>query len=184
MGIRRLVVVLSGVLALTVSTALSAQEGAAKRFEARDKHISRSQAIGLSLLFPGLGQLATGHRNKGTALMAVEMGCLVVWLTSHEDFNTQAKQFDMETERYLALVQGGTFEAAEESWQRLSDKKDDLDQSHLLRRAFGVLSLVVYGYNALDVLVYNGAEPAVEKSVSIAPMPRIGPAGLALVKRF
>lgn len=184
MGKRRLVVVWSAVLALSLSTALAAQEGPAKRFETRDQHISRSQAIGLSLIFPGLGQLATGHRHKGTALMAVEMGCLVVWLTSHEDFNTQAMQFDMETERYLAVKQGGTFEAAEDSWQRLSDKKDDLDRSHLLRRAFGVLSLVVYGYNALDVLIYDGAKPAVEKTVSIAPMPRIGTTGLALVKRF
>ena len=184
MGIRRLVVVLSGVLAVAASPALWAQEGPAKRFETRDQHISRSQAIGLSLLFPGLGQLATGHRNKGTALMATEVGCLVVWLTSHEDFNTQAKQLDIEAERYLALREGGTFEAAEESWQRLSDKKDDLDRSHLLRRAFGVLAFVVYGYNALDVLMYDGAEPATEKAIGIAPMPRDGTAGLALVKRF
>ena len=150
MGKRRLVVVWSAVLALSLSTALAAQEGPAKRFETRDQHISRSQAIGLSLIFPGLGQLATGHRHKGTALMK----------------------------------QGGTFEAAEDSWQRLSDKKDDLDRSHLLRRAFGVLSLVVYGYNALDVLIYDGAKPAVEKTVSIAPMPIIGTTGLALGKRF
>ena len=76
-------------------------------------------AIALSAVFPGLGQLATGHRNRGTALVTAELACLVIWLTSHEDFDTQKTQFEIESQRYLSLREGGSFEAAEASRQRL-----------------------------------------------------------------
>jgi hypothetical protein len=185
MLIRTLTAVLGSSLLLCASSALQAQEETPpKRFEVRQSSVSRSQAIGLSLAFPGLGQLATGHKNKGTALIVAELASVVIWLTSHEDFNTQETQFEIEKTRYLELRQGGTFAQAEESWKRLSDKKDDLDRSHQLRRAFGVLSLVVYSYNVLDVLVYDGAKPVAGKSVGLAPLATADATGLALVARF
>ena len=116
--------------------------------------------------------------------MVAEMGCLVIWLTSHEDFNTQEAQFDLEKERYQALRDAGTFAQAEQSWQRLTDKKDDLDRSHLLRRVFGVLSVVTYSYNVLDVLFYGGAEPVADKAVNLVPMAAGNAPGMGLVARF
>jgi len=190
MCMRWVMVVLSGMLLLAVCQPLQAQEPAAKRFTVRGHFVSRSQAIALSTVFPGLGQLATGHRYRGTALVAAEVGCLVVWLTAHEDYNTQSTQFDIEVERYFSLRDGGSFEAAKESWKRLSDKKDSLDRSHLLRQVFGVMAVAVYGYNLLDALVFDGSEPSepsepvAEKSFSIGPMGGRDVTGLALVARF
>ena len=155
-----------------------------KHSEVRQSGVSRPQAIGLSLIFPGLGQLATGHKSKGTTLIVAEMGCLVIWLTSHEDFNTQEVQFELEKERYQALRDAGTFAQAEESWQRLADKKDDLDRSHLLRRVFGVLSVMTYSYNVLDVLFYGGAEPVAGRAVNLVPMAAGNAPGMGLVARF
>lgn len=175
----RLIVLLVG--ALLLSPSLEAQEG---RFEVREKHVSRKEAIGLSFAFPGLGQLATGHNYKGTALVAAEIGCLVVWLTSHADYNTRLDRFDLEQERYLALREGSSFEQAEESWQMLGNLKDDLDGSHTRRRLFGVLAVGVYGYNLVDVLLRDGATPAVGKKVSLVPLPVRDAPGAALVARF
>ena len=183
MLIRPLAAIL-GSAVLLLASQVWAQEAPAKRFEVRQTGVSRPQAVGLSLIFPGLGQLATGHKLKGTALMAAEMGCLVLWLTSHEDFNTQELQFDLEKERYQALRDAGTFAQAEESWQRLADKKDGLDRSHLLRRVFGVLSLATYSYNVLDVLFYGGAEPVANRAVNIVPMATGNAPGMGLVARF
>ena len=183
MLIRPLAAIL-GSAVLLLASQVWAQEAPAKRFEVRQTGVSRPQAVGLSLIFPGLGQLATGHKLKGTALMAAEMGCLVLWLTSHEDFNTQELQFDLEKERYQALRDAGTFAQAEESWQRLADKKDGLDRSHLLRRVFGVLSLATYSYNVLDVLFYGGAEPVASRAVNIVPMATGNAPGMGLVARF
>ena len=183
MLIRPLTAIL-GSAVLLLASQVGAQEAPAKRFEVRQTGVSRPQAVGLSLIFPGLGQLATGHKLKGTALMAAEMGCLVIWLTSHEDFNTQKVQFELEKERYQALRDAGTFAQAEASWQRLADKKDDLDQSHLLRRVFGVLSLATYSYNVLDVLFYSGAEPVADKAVNLVPIAAGNAPGMGLVARF
>ena len=184
MLIRPLTTILGSAVLLLASQGLWAQEAPAKRFEARQSAISRPQAVGLSLIFPGLGQLATGHKLKGTALMTAEMGCLVIWLTSHEDFNTQKVQFELEKERYQALRDAGTFAQAEASWQRLAGKKDDLDRSHLLRRVFGVLSLATYSYNVLDVLFYGGAEPVAGKAVNLVPMAAGNAPGMGIVARF
>ena len=163
---------------------LLASQGLCEEAPARQSGISRPQAIGLSLIFPGLGQLATGHKLKGTALMAAETGCLVIWLTAHEDFKTQEVQFELEKERYQALRDAGTFAQAEQSWQRLADKKDGLDRSHLLRRVFGVLSLATYSYNVLDVLFYGGAEPVADRAVKLVPMAAGNAPGMGLVARF
>jgi len=146
--------------------------------------VSRSQARILSVIFPGLGQLATGHKHRGTALVAAEVGLLVVWLTSHADYNTRREQFDLEEVHYLSLRQGGSFAEAAESWGRLVDRKDDLDRSSTLRRVFGTLSVALYAYNLVDILFLNGLEPVSERRVTLTP--RLGPdsAGAALVARF
>jgi len=188
-GMRRLTVFFC--TALLVHCSAEAQESATGRFAAHQGGVSRTQAIVLSALFPGLGQLANGHRYKGTGLVVGEVTCLVVWLTSHADYNTQKEQFAIERERYLALQNGGSFAEAEESWERLGDKKDDLDSSHARRRLFGVLAVGLYGYNLLDALVLGGTDPiagnaqrANGKTLSLAPLPGLRAPGVVLVARF
>ncbi|HCL30309.1 MAG TPA: hypothetical protein DIC52_17995 [Candidatus Latescibacteria bacterium] len=161
-----------------------AQDGPPERLASRTQEVTRSQATALSALFPGLGQLAVGHRTRGTALVTAELTCLVIWLTSHEDYETQSAQIGIESRRYLSLREGGSFEEAEESWQRLTAKKDDLDGSHTRRRLFGALAAVVYGYNLVDVMVLGGAEPHSASSVSVVPMTGNEATGVALVARF
>ena len=181
---RRVMVVLSSILLLSVSLPLHAQGSSTGKVAVGTRYVSRSQAVLLSALFPGLGQLATGHRYRGTALVAAEMVCLVVSLTSHEDYKTQSAQFNYEKEYYLALRDGGSFQEAEESWKRLSDKRDEIDSSHLRRRLFGVLAAAVYGYNLVDILFFGGSAPASEPSVSLVPALNTHASGVALVVRF
>ncbi len=164
---------------LATGEILCAQSGG--RFRSREESVSKRQAQILSAIFPGLGQLATGQRGRGTAMVAGEVGFVVVWLTSPADYNTRKEQFAIEEARYFDLQNGGSFVVAEESWQQLKDKKDDLDRSHTLRVAFGALSIALYNYNLVDVLWLDGASP---KRVTLAPVMR--PDGLAavLVARF
>ena len=166
-------VMLGSVLTLISSPLLHAQEQTASR-----------PSIALAAAFPGLGQLAAGQQIKGTVLVATGIGTLVGWLTSHADYNTQAKQFALEKERYLALQNGGSFDAAEESWQRLDNLKSALDGSHIRRRLFGVLALGIYSYNLLDVLLLDGAVPAAQQRVRLAPLPQASTSGVLLVARF
>ena len=161
-----------------------AEDAPGERLGSGKQALTRPRAIALSAVFPGLGQLAAGQRSRGTALVVAEVACLVVWLTSHEDYNTQSAQFSLEKERYHSLRQGGSFEEAEESWQRLSEKKDDLDSSHTRRRLFGALAVAVYGYNLVDVLVLGGAAARADASVSVVPFANPGTPGAAVVARF
>lgn len=146
----------------------------------RQQQVSRKQAVGLSALFPGLGQLATGHRSRGTAMVVAEMGFVVIWLTSHADYNTQHEQFKAERQRYLALRDGGSFAQAELSWSQLQDKKDDLDGSHTRRVVFGALSGMLYGYSLLDALFWDGGRMAQVAGWSVEQRT----SGLAAVYRF
>ena len=143
-----------------------AQEAPPGRLASHKQQVTRRQAIALSALFPGFGQLAAGHRNRGTALVTAELACVVIWLTSHEDYETHSAQFDIERQRYLSLREG------------------DLDGSHTRRRLFGALTAVVYGYNLLDVMVFGGAEPPVASPVSVVPMTGNEATGVAFVARF
>lgn len=188
---RRLRVFFCSALLLLANCPVHAQEAAQERFTVRKAGVSRVQAIGLSVLFPGLGQLANGRRYKGTGLVVGEVACLVVWLTSHADYNTYKEQFGIEQERYLALQNGGSFDEAQESWERLEDQRDDLDRSHARRWLFGSLTVGLYGYNLLDVLVLGGGDPVAgkgpgpgEKRFSLAPLSGFGAPGVALVARF
>ena len=178
--------VLSMVMGALLSGGVQALAEAApgERLESGRQGLTRPEVIALSAVFPGLGQLAAGHSKRGTALVAAEVACLVVWLTSHEDYNTQAAQFNLESERYSSLRQGGSFEEAEESWRRLSEKKEDLDGSHMRRRLFGALAAAVYACNLVDVLVLDGAEPDSGSPVSVVPLIDSGTSGVAVVARF
>jgi len=162
---------LGSALILVSSQLLHAQVKPDIQPEAAANDISHARVVALSVAFPGLGQLAAGQQTKGTALVATGIATLVGWITSHADYNTQAAQFASEKERYLALQNGGSFAAAEKSWRRLGNLKSALDGSHIRRRLFGVLAVSIYGYNLLDVLLWDGAAPAAKRRMRLAPLP-------------
>ena len=152
-------------------------------FQVQRDQVSVGQARVLSVLYPGLGQLVAGHRQRGTAMIVGHTAFLVAWLSSNSDFGTHEDQFELESERYLALREGGNFADADEAWRRLTDRKDDLDQAHTVRVAFGALTAALYAYNLVDVFVLGGVEPR-QQRVSLAPQ-KIGDApGLMLVARW
>ncbi len=177
-------VILGSALMLASNQLLHAQAETDIRPKAASNDISHSRIIALSVAFPGLGQLATGQRIKGTALVATGIVTIVGWLTSHADYNTQADQFALEKERYLSLQNGGSFDVAEKSWRRLGNLKSDLDGSHIRRRLFGVLAVGIYGYNLLDVLLLDGAAPAAKRRMRIALLPQTRTPGVLMVARF
>lgn len=155
----------------------------AQGFQMKQDHVSTRQARILSTLYPGVGQLAAGHRERGTALIVGHTAFLVAWLTANSDFGTHEEQFDIETARYLALRDGGNFADADDAWDRLKQRKDDLDRAHTIRMTFGVLSAALYTYNLVDAWLLGGVESD-DGPVSVAPA-TIGEApGLALVARW
>lgn len=162
---------------------VQAQVSSSGSLASRQSEVSSRQAMALSALFPGLGQMVTGHPEKGTAMMTAHVVFAVGWLTSHADHNTHKQQFDLEETRYLSLQDRGTHGQAEESWQRLRERADDADRSHALRRLFGGLTVGLYGYNLIDAVFLGGVETS-DSAIGLAAMPVQGGSGVSLVMRF
>ncbi|MEW6751392.1 MAG: hypothetical protein AB1505_10495 [Candidatus Latescibacterota bacterium] len=181
---RYLTAALSGALLVAVVCPTWAQQTASGRFAVQRAEVSHRQAVALSALFPGLGQLATGHRYKGTGMVVGEVTCLVVSLTSHADHSTQEEQLALERERYQALLDEGAAAAAEESRARVAQIQDDLDGSDVRRWTFGGLAAALYVYSLVDVLMAPAAQPRAQGAVGLAPLSGSGAPGLAVVAHF
>jgi len=173
----------TALLWMTPANEVGAQVSSSGSLSVRQSEVSRAQAVALSALFPGLGQMVTGHPGKGTAMMVAHVAFTVGWLTSHADYNTQKELFELEEIRYLSLQDGGTHEQAEESWERLRGREDDADRSHVLRRLFGGLTMGLYGYNLIDAVFLGGVETS-DSSIALTAMPVQGGQGVSLVMRF
>jgi hypothetical protein len=175
------IIVAAGMVLMLMATGATAQ-GAG--FQLKQDQVSPGQARLLSVLYPGLGQLAAGHRQRGTAMIVGHTVFLVAWLSSNSDFGTHEDQFDLESAGYSSLREGGSFENAKEAWRRVSDRKDDIDQAHTTRVTCAALTAVLYGYNLVDVFLLGGVEPPQDRRMSLRPR-KIGEApGLALVARW
>ena len=173
----------TALLWLTPANEAHAQEGASGALAVRQGEVSGRQAVALSALFPGLGQMVTGRPGKGTAMMTAHVVFAVGWLTSHADYNTHREQFELEETRYLSLQDGGSHGQAEESWERLRERADDADRSHALRQLFGGLTMGLYAYNLIDAVFLGGVD-ASDSSVALAAIPTQGGTGVSLVMRF
>lgn len=153
-------------------------------FAGGEQTVTARRAKLLSALYPGLGHLVAGHRQKGTSLVTATTASLVIWLSSHADYNTHEEQFDLEAIRYAGLRDNGSFADADDSWRRLQDRKDDLDRSHNLRMLFGVAAVGLYSYNLIDAFLLGGVEPRDPGRVAVQPHTIDGRPGLALIARF
>jgi hypothetical protein len=171
-------------LLLLLVTCVAVPARGQERFEIRKAPAPEGRAKILSALYPGLGQLVTGHKGKGTAMVVAHTGFLVAWFTSHADYNTHEEQFALDEERYLALRDGGSFQEAEETWKLMADRKHDLDRAHLLRMSFGLLAAGLYSYNLIDALLLDGVSPTTTPALALQPRALHGGAGVALIVRF
>lgn len=114
---------------------------------------SKKQSVILSAFFPGLGQLSTGHKVKGTILLAAEVGALAAALTANENYQTRFDEFKRLKTEYEGMAAGNSrYDLAQQKWEELSETNSDLDDLHTIRRAFGAVAAAVYLYSLFDVI--------------------------------
>ena len=119
---------------------------------AQAEKVSRKQAILLSLGFPGLGQVSSGYKWKGTGLLALGVASLAFGITAHANYKTRLTEFNNQKIEYEALERGGSYAAAAEKWKGLVNTRDDLDRLHLIRWVEAAASMGIYIYNVVDIL--------------------------------
>lgn len=155
-------------------------------FAAR-KTASRKEAVILSALFPGLGQLSSGRKVTGTILLVSEIGSLATVLTANENYNTRLDNFERLKSEYEQMAAGNSrHDLAEQRWQELTSEADDLDGLHNLRRAYTAAAVGIYVYNLVDILLLNPPETAAARSWSLRAVPGLGegPARLMVAGSF
>ena len=55
----------------------------------REATVTKRDAVILSVLFPGLGQMTQGHKLKGISMFIGEAASLIVFINAHENYNTK-----------------------------------------------------------------------------------------------
>ena len=144
-------------LALFLAAAVSLDPAGAQVFPeetfTQRQRAGKKRAIAISAVLPGLGQVALGSRFKGLGIFLGELTTLVVAVNANENYKTLKGRHEQETERYLALRNGGRFEQAEERWQTLKGMEADLDSYHSWRQ-LAYLSAGIYVYNMVDILFF------------------------------
>ena len=129
---------------------------------AEELRVSGRSAILLSVMFPGLGQMASGHKLKGGVLFLAELVALIVAVDAHEEYDTRLSVYEESLGEYAAMRIRGNYQAAEAKWKRLMDLNDDLHSLHDRRQIFGYAAAGIYALNVIDILFLRSGGPTTE----------------------
>ncbi|MCE5252355.1 DUF5683 domain-containing protein [bacterium] len=118
--------------------------------------ISKRDAIVLSALFPGLGQMTTGQKVKGVSFFLAEAASLVLFVNAHENYSTKKTTYDKDLKDFeaIATVGRGSYMTAEKQFKDLKDQSKDLDDLHSIRNTAIIVAAGVYAYNLVDAIFF------------------------------
>jgi len=122
--------------------------------------VSKRDAVVLSALFPGLGQMTQGSKVKGISMFIGEVASLVVFINAHENYNTKKKIYERDMDIFERLASSpmriGKYQKTETDaralYNSLVDKNDELDNLHTIRNTALIVAAGIYAYNLFDAI--------------------------------
>jgi len=129
----------------------------------REATISKRDAVVLSVLFPGLGQMTQGHKVKGISMFIGEVASLVMFINAHENYNTKQKIYDRDLDIFNNLKTNKSakyqksYTDANKLYKSLQDQNDDLDNLHSIRNTAIIIAAGVYAYNLFDAVFLSSS---------------------------
>ena len=123
--------------------------------------VSKRDAVILSALFPGLGQMTQGHKVKGISMFIGEATSLILFINANENYNTKQNIYDRDMDIFKSLAGTSrtkidqyqkTTEDARRLYNDLKDQNDELDNLHTIRNTALIVAAGVYAYNLFDAL--------------------------------
>ena len=134
----------------------------------RESVISKRDAVVLSALFPGLGQMTTGQKVRGVSLFLAEAASLVLFVNAHENYSTKKTTYDKDLDEFNKIATygkdgsgRGSYDAiysatpgALESFNDLKDQNNKLDDLHNTRNIALIVAAGVYAYNLIDAIFF------------------------------
>jgi hypothetical protein len=120
----------------------------------REATVSKRDAVLLSVLFPGLGQMTAGSKAKGVMLFAAETLSLAVLVNAHENYGTKLDSFNRDKEILdgLAMKGGASYTQANKLFKDIKSQSDKLDNLNTTRNVALIVVAGVYAYNLFDAV--------------------------------
>jgi len=125
------------VLAMTVSSAANAAD---------------TENLYYSMLFPGWGQIRSGHYGKGALLMGAELVSLVSIVITQVQYNRAVEQYDKAKSLYLRADYIGD---AVDNYNLMLSKWDDAERLYGYRKALIGAAVGVYLINIVDMAFFS-----------------------------
>ena len=125
----------------------------------RRSMVSKKDAIVLSVIYPGLGQMTAGQKYKGISLFLAETVSLLFTINAHENYRTKQKVYDKDMIEFnnIAKQQSGEYGDAFDMYNDLKDRNDELDNLNTVRNVALIAAVAVYAYNIVDAVFFSSS---------------------------
>jgi hypothetical protein len=128
--------------------------------------VSKGEAIVLSVLFPGLGQMTVGQKVKGVTFFLAGVASLAVFVNSNENYLTKLDTYNRDkTVLYSKARQGratydgpASYDGQGGAFQMFNDLKsqnNSLDNLNSTRNTALIVAAAVYAYNIFDAVFFT-----------------------------
>lgn len=116
--------------------------------------ISKRDAVLLSALFPGLGQMTAGSKVKGVSMFLAETISLALFVNAHENYTTKLDNYDRDKAILDGMAQKyhGDYTAASKLFADIRSQSNKLDDLHQTRNIALIVAAGVYAYNLFDAV--------------------------------
>jgi hypothetical protein len=134
----------------------------------RESNISKRDAVLLSVLFPGLGQMTAGHKGKGVTLFFAGATSLAVFVNAHENYTTKLPTYNRDKEILdgMALRGRASYTEADKLYQSIKKQENKLDDLHRTRNIALYVAAGVYAYNLFDAIFLTSTSTESKKAES------------------
>jgi hypothetical protein len=148
--------VLCGILLLGIAGTAIAQD---EDSFFREQVVSKRDAVILSALFPGLGQMTQGQKVRGVTMFLGEAVSLVLFINANENYKTKQNLYDRDMGTYnaMAMTQGSSDNSARIMFNDLKDQSDELDNLNTMRNTALIVAAGVYAYNLFDAVFLSSS---------------------------
>lgn len=132
----------------------------------REATISKRDAVLLSVLFPGLGQMTAGHKAKGVLMFVAETTSLAIFVNAHENYTTKLDTYnrDKDTLDSMALEGGSSYTAANKLFKSIKSQSNKLDDLNSTRNIALIVAASVYAYNLFDAVFLTSSSTESKKA--------------------
>jgi len=134
----------------------------------RETTISKRDAVLLSVLFPGLGQMTAGHKVKGMAMFIGGAASLAVFVNAHENYTTRLSTYNRDKDILDAMALRGrvSFSEADKLYTDIKQQKTKLDDLNSTRNIAIWVAAGVYAYNLFDAVFMTSTSVESKKAES------------------